>query len=73
MDDLFDRELDEEKRKRKENQDYLKEKIVNFERLTTDTTWEEIEKYFQNDQTFKKMLDLDKIRVFGDIISDLET
>lgn len=73
MDDLFDRELDEEKRKRKENQDYLKEKIVNLERLTTDTTWEEIEKYFQNDQTFKKMLDLDKIRVFGDIISDLET
>ena len=72
MDDLYEKEKQDEKRRRYENQDFVKQKILAIPNFSPALTFDEMLKLFESDRIFRRIHDLDKIIVFSDFIREAE-
>lgn len=61
MDELYEKERDEEKKKRKFNLEYIRPKILSLPNFSQDMSWEEVNKELESDKIWQKLNDYDKI------------
>ena len=72
LDELYDQEKDEEKKRRNQYCSKVKELLASMKEVTVNTTWEQINKFLKNNMVWKLMPDIDKIDTFIEFIEKKE-
>lgn len=72
LDELYDQEKDEEKKRRNQYCSKVKELLASMKEVTVNTTWEQINKMLKNNMVWKLMPDIDKLDTFIEFIEKKE-
>ena len=72
LDELYDREREEQRRQKKENQEVFKQKLLEMPNVSASLRWEECRNIFQNDANFNALSEYDQLSTFAEAIMSLE-